>query len=91
MSTAIRLLRQYYTALQFESGDMASENGSSSSGAPVSQEHLEQFLGSVTRMFAEKMDEFKRELTEEQEHSNERLAKRIRLENPPTFRKAVSV
>ena len=56
-------------------------------GIAVSQENLEQFFGSMSRMFAEKMDDFKRELAQEQEHANERLAKWIRLEKPATFRK----
>ena len=57
---------------------------SGSSSESTSQREL---LQAVNDVFTVKMSELKRELVQEQEESNERLVKRLRLEKPPVFKK----
>ncbi len=66
---------------------MSSEEGSSGTAGEMSQAMFERLVGAMGRVVTDKMGQLKRELTQEQEEANDRLAKRMRLEQPPTFRK----
>ena len=60
-------------------------SGAGGSGE-FSQETFERLVGAMDKVVTDKMGQLKRELTQEQEEANDRLAKRMRLERP-TFKK----